>query len=152
MREVGVEYDILLAEFKAILKKSKLKFTSQRETLLKTLYETSEHLTPEQLCDRLKMRSNGANVGIATVYRTLNLLEDAGFVTSISFGTAGKKIELANKPHHDHMICKKCGEIIEFRDEGIEKAQVLIAEAHGFRLTGHIQQLYGFCKKCSAEN
>ena len=89
------------------------------------------------------------NLGIATVYRTLNLLEEASIVTSLSFGSQGKKFELANKPHHDHMICKACGKIIEFEDATIERKQEQVAKEHKFRLTGHLMQLYGICFECS---
>ena len=89
------------------------------------------------------------NIGIATVYRTLNLLEDAGIVTSLSFGAQGKKYELANKPHHDHMICKICGGITEFQNALIEQKQLDIAKEHDFTLIGHLMQLYGICAECS---
>jgi Fur family ferric uptake transcriptional regulator len=69
-------------------------------------------------------------------------------VTSISFGAQGKKFELGNKPHHDHMICKNCGEIIEFEDKAIERRQKQIAKEKNFNLTGHLMQLYGTCDKC----
>ena len=97
----------------------------------------------------IKRNEPDLNVGIATVYRTLNLLEEAEMVTSISFGSAGKKYELANKPHHDHMICQNCGKIIEFENQTIERQQSLIAKEHGFKLTGHLMQLYGICSDCN---
>lgn len=149
MINVCIEYELLLNQFKAILKNAKLKFTSQREALLRTMYENSEHFSPEQLCAKLKESFGEDSIGIATVYRTLNLLEEAGMVTSISFGAAGKKYELANKPHHDHLICKKCGKIIEFSNDLIEKEQILIAKRYNFKLDGHIQQLYGRCAACA---
>ena len=128
-----------------------LKYTKQREVLLQTLYNNSEHFTPEQLYLYIKERHPGLNVGIATVYRSLNLLEESGMVTSISFGAQGKKFELANKPHHDHMICRQCGVIVEFEDQIIEKRQLAIAKEHGFKLTGHIMQLYGVCSECNKQ-
>ena len=70
-------------------------------------------------------------------------------VTSISFGAQGKKFELANKPHHDHIICKSCGKIVEFTDQEIENKQLEIAQKNGFTLTSHLMQLYGICEKCS---
>ena len=90
-------------------------------------------------------------MGIATVYRSLNLLEESGMVTSISFGAQGKKFELANKPHHDHIICRHCGVIVEFEDQVIEKRQLTIAKDNGFKLTGHIMQLYGVCSECNKQ-
>jgi len=145
----NVEYDVLLERFKKILKESGLKYTKQREMVLKILYHSDRHYTPEALYMEVKEKHPELNIGIATVYRTLNLLEDSDMVTSISFGTAGKKFELANKPHHDHLICKSCGKIIEFENPTIERQQALVAKEHKFKLTGHLMQLYGTCEKCT---
>ena len=71
--------------------------------------------------------------------------------TSISFGAQGKKFELANKPHHDHLICKSCNKIIEFQDATIERKQLAVAKEHGFTLTGHMMQLYGICPECAVK-
>lgn len=144
----NMEYDSLLERFKELLKHNNLKYTKQREIILQTLYNSDKHFTPESLYMLIKENYPELNVGIATVYRTLNLLEDSNIATSISFGSAGKKFELANKPHHDHLICKCCGLIVEFEDEYIEKRQEEIASANGFKLTSHLMQLYGICEKC----
>lgn len=144
----NLQFDTLIEEFKKVLKSSGLKFTKQREVLLRTLYNSDVHFTPENLYIKIKEKYPQLNVGIATVYRTLNLLEDSNMATSISFGAQGKKFELANKPHHDHIICKSCGKIVEFEDAAIEKRQILIAQNHGFTLTGHMMQLYGICSDC----
>lgn len=148
----NMRYDSLLARFKDILKHNNLKFTKQREVVLKTLYNNDEHFTPENLYLFIKKKYPKLNVGIATIYRTLNLLEESNIATSISFGSAGKKFELANKPHHDHIICKNCGLIIEFENSEIERKQEEIAEKNNFKLTGHLMQLYGICKSCQEKN
>ena len=145
----NLEYSSLLSSFKELLKNNSLKFTRQRELVLKTLYERNEHFTPEDLYILLKSSYPELNIGIATVYRTLNLLEESGLATSISFGVAGKKFELANKPHHDHMICKSCGLIIEFQNEKIEQLQLEIAKNSHFKITSHLMQLRGLCEKCA---
>ncbi|MFV0482277.1 MAG: Fur family transcriptional regulator [Campylobacteraceae bacterium] len=148
MKIENIEYDTLLTQFKELLKKNSLKFTTQREIVLKTLYNNDEHFSPESLYLLIKEKYPELNVGIATVYRTLNLLEESEIATSLSFGAQGKRFELGNKPHHDHMICKSCGEIIEFEDKAIEKRQEQIAKEKGFKLTNHLMQLYGLCAKC----
>jgi len=145
----NLEYASLLLSFKELLKNNSLKFTKQREVVLKTLYEKNEHFTPDDLYILLKNSYPELNVGIATVYRTLNLLEESHMATSISFGVAGKKFELANKPHHDHMICKNCGLIIEFQNHKIEQLQLEIAKTHHFQITSHLMQLRGLCEKCA---
>ncbi len=144
-------YDELLERFKQILKKSALKFTIQREVILETLYNSDEHLTPEALHRLIQERYPDLKIGIATVYRTLSLLEDSDIVTSLSFGVQGKKYELGAKKHHDHMICTECGEIMEFVDDEIEKRQEKIAEAFGFLMKDHSMQIYGICKNCQTK-
>lgn len=141
-------YDELLEEFKNILKVNALKFTSQREAILSTLYENPQHFTSENLYMLVKQKHPELSIGIATVYRTLTLLEENGLVSSISLGIQGKKFEMANKPHHDHLICKSCGKIVEFENEKIEELQQQIAKENGFVLTDHLMQLYGICTEC----
>lgn len=143
-----VDYDVLLEDFKTLLKNNGLKFTIQREVILETLYNSTEHLTPEALHQLIQQNHPQLNTGIATVYRTLSLLEDSALVTSLSFGAQGKKYELGAKDHHDHMICTKCGAIIEFIDESIEERQADIAKKHGFQMIDHSMQIYGICKNC----
>jgi len=144
----AMSYDELLTEFREILKNNKLKFTSQREAILQTLYHYPRHYTSEKLYLLVKKNHPKLNIGIATVYRTLSLLEESGLVSSISLGTRGKKFEIANKPHHDHLICEGCGKIVEFENAKIEALQVEIAKENGFRLTDHLMQLYGLCQAC----
>ena len=144
-----VEYTQLLNDFKLLLKNNNLKFTIQREVILETLYNSDEHLTPESLHNLIQEKHSDLNTGIATVYRTLALLEDSNMVTSLSFGAQGKKYELGAKDHHDHMICTKCGNIIEFVDEQIEERQHKIASELGFKMSDHSMQIYGICKNCN---
>ncbi len=142
------EYSKLLEEFKTLLKANNLKFTTQRESVFKTLFEYDKHFTPEDLYNLVKKRFPNSNIGMTTVYRTLNLLEENKLVTSISFGIAGKKYEFGHKSHHDHLICEVCGKIEEFEDETIEKLQEKIAKMRGFKMTEHVMQLFGICKEC----
>ncbi len=143
-----IEYQQLLEDFKTLLKKSNLKFTIQREIILETLYNSNEHLTPEALHQLIQKQHPNLKIGIATVYRTLALLEESNVVTSLSFGAQGKKYELGAKEHHDHLICLECGQITEFVDEAIEKRQHAITHELGFKMLDHSMQIYGICKKC----
>jgi len=143
-----VEYEILLTRFKELLKKNAYKYTIQREVILETLYKSDEHLTPEALHHLIKEKFPELKTGIATVYRTLSLLEDSDMVTSLSFGSQGKKYELGAKEHHDHMICTQCGDITEFVDAAIEERQHHIADELGFKMQDHSMQIYGICKNC----
>ncbi|WP_310440016.1 Fur family transcriptional regulator [Sulfuricurvum sp.] len=146
--ERTVEYNKLLSDFKQLLKVNGLKFTIQREVILEMLYNSDEHLTPEGLHHLIQQKHPELNTGIATVYRTLSLLESSDMVTSLSFGAQGKKYELGAKDHHDHVICTQCGSITEFVDEQIEQRQREITEALGFVMQEHSMQIYGICKNC----
>ncbi len=143
-----IEYEQLLNDFKLLLKKNNLKFTIQREVILETLYNSDEHLTPEGLHHLIQDKQPDLKTGIATVYRTLALLEESNVVTSLSFGAQGKKYELGAKEHHDHLICTECGKITEFVDAEIERRQHSITEELGFKMSDHSMQIYGICAEC----
>ncbi|MGE4295219.1 MAG: Fur family transcriptional regulator [Campylobacterales bacterium] len=149
--EVTTSYEDLLERFKHLLKLSGLKYTQQREAILRTIYESEGHFTPEMLHQQVQQLFSDQKIGIATIYRTLSLLESEHIVTSISFGVSGKKYEFGMKQHHDHMICDKCGKMIEFVDETIEKRQAAIAKNHNFIITGHTLQIHGICEECQKE-
>ena len=147
-----ITYPLLLEQFKTLLRSNTLKFTKQRELILKFLYENEGHFTPEEIYMLLKKEHPDVNIGIATVYRTLTLLEDSGIASSISFGAQGKKYELGLKKHHDHLICTQCGEIIEFFDETIEERQEEIAKHFNFLMKDHTMKIIGLCQKCQTAN
>lgn len=150
--ERTIEYNKLLSDFKQLLKANGLKFTIQREVILEMLYNSDEHLTPEGLHHLIQQKHPELGTGIATVYRTLSLLEDSDMVTSLSFGAQGKKYELGAKDHHDHIICTQCGNITEFVDEEIELRQKKITDALGFVMKEHSMQIYGTCKNCQEKS
>lgn len=143
-----IEYSLLLEKFQTLLKENTLKFTKQRELVLKFLYENDGHFTPEDIYTLLKQQNPEINIGIATVYRTLSLLETSQIASSISFGVQGKKYELGLKKHHDHLICTKCAKIIEFFDKIIEERQEDIAKKNNFKMTGHTMKIVGLCEDC----
>ncbi len=143
-----IQYSALLEKFKQLLKNNELKFTKQREFILKALYDNEGHFTPEELHDLIKKKAPNLNTSIATIYRTLGLLEESKIINSISFGSKGKKYEFGLKSHHDHLICIECGALIEFEDEVIETRQSQIAKEHNFKMTNHTMNIFGICENC----
>ena len=143
-----VDYSFLLEELKRILKEKQLKFTRQRELVLKALYENEGHFSPEEIQRLIQAGAPEVKVGIATIYRTLSLLEEEGLADSISFGKAGKRYEVGMKKHHDHLICTQCGTIIEFVDEVIEERQEAVGRKFDFTITDHTMKIIGICKEC----
>jgi len=142
------EYVNYLKQFKILLKKQNLKYTEQREKILKILFESEKHISADDIFLIIKNDYSHLNIGIATIYRTLSLLEDEKLVNSISYNNSGKKYELSNKKHHDHIICEKCDKIVEFYDENIERIQEIVAINNGFKITNHSMQIYGICIEC----
>ncbi|AWB68044.1 ferric iron uptake transcriptional regulator [Saccharobesus litoralis] len=126
------------------LKKAGLKVTLPRVKILEMLQEPElQHISAEDLYKILLER--GEEIGLATVYRVLNQFDDAGIVTRHHFEGGKSVFELSEKQHHDHLVCLKCGKVIEFADEMIEERQERIANENGIKLTAHSLYLYGEC-------
>ena len=125
-----------------------LKLTSQRKRILKAVFQTHRHFTAEDLYGMLQHQDR-LKISRATIYRTLNLLEEGKFLESLDVGKDSKYYEhVMGHAHHDHMICINCGRLIEFRDDNIEALQEQASRAHGFLVTSHSLKLFGFCKNC----
>ena len=139
----------IIEELKTIVKQKGLKYTEQREIVLKVLMDSEGHLSAEDVYNQIKLTYKESNIGIATVYRALSFLEEVSLITSIAFGSEGKKYESNAKAHHDHLICTDCAKIIEFVDDEIEKRQDSIALVNNFKITSHSMQLYGLCEDCN---
>ncbi len=123
------------------LRKAGLKVTSPRLKVLEVLETSSErHLSAESVYKALL--AAGEEFGLATVYRVLTQFERAGLVIRHNFEGGTSVFELADGPHHDHMVCLTTGEVIEFYDERIEELQTEIAEKHGYCIEDHSLVLY----------
>ena len=146
-----VPYTDVLDNFKKLLRENKLKYTKQRELILEIIYDNNGHFTPEDIYNLIKKSYPEVKLGIATIYRTLSLLEESDIVSSISFGAQGKKYEFGLGSHHDHLVCLECGDIAEFYDEAIEKLQEEIAKKFNFKMTNHIMKITGICSTCQAK-
>ncbi|MBP6218480.1 MAG: transcriptional repressor [Oligoflexales bacterium] len=129
------------------LSRNQMKKTKQREFIVSRFLEMGNHIDAETLYDQ--MRKDGYSFGLATIYRTLNLLRNAGLVNQQIFAEGRAVFELS-KPntHHDHIVCTACGKIEEFENEEIENLQEMTAKRMGFLLSYHRLDLYGVCKDC----
>ena len=122
-----------------------LKHTKQREAILDVFLEVEGHITGEELHGRVRARHPG--IGYTTVYRTMKLLCDAGLASERNFDDGVTRYEVEHE-HHDHLVCVRCGKIVEFECSMIESAQDEIVERYGFRLLRHRHELYGHCPSC----
>lgn len=128
------------------IKSSGLKATLPRIKILEIFQKTEQrHMTAEDVYKTLLME--GADVGLATVYRVLTQFEQAGLLSRNHFETGKSVFELNQGQHHDHLVCLDCGRVEEFFDAEIEKRQHAIALERGFELQEHSLALYAVCKK-----
>lgn len=128
------------------LRESGLKVTQPRLKVLRVFQDASQrHLSAEDVYKALLAADS--EVGLATIYRVLLQLEQAGLLTRQSFEGDKAVFELNEGHHHDHLVCLHCGQVVEFVDEAIEVRQHEVAKNRGFELQGHSLALYGFCSK-----
>ena len=127
------------------LSKHQLKVTRQRELILNALLK-QEQITAEAMYHQLAKKYT--HLGLATIYRTLNLFCDAGIAQARHFGSQTQYDNVSHKGHHDHLICTGCGRIVEFENCEIERLQEEVATKNGFVIQTHRLELYGLCSNC----
>lgn len=130
--------------------------TITRETILETLESTIEHLSPEDIYNKVKIHY--PTIGLATVYRTLKILVELGLVHKLDFSDGRKRYELAenisNKTHHHHLVCTSCGKIIDYSDflsdeiEFLNKIENKLEMKHNFKIQDHSIRFTGLCSVC----
>lgn len=136
-----------LADFFKFMSNRGLSTTNQRKTIAEAFFDLPGHHSLEEFYRHIA--NQDPSIGQTTVYRTLKLLCEAGLANEIQFSDNIMRFEVATpRHHHDHMICLKCGKIIEVCDSRIENLQKEIAARHNFKLTGHSHNLYGYCENC----
>ena len=139
----------LKERWRSYVQEHRLNVTAQREAIVEQFLRTKEHISIDELLGKVRKRQ--PKVGYATVYRTLKLLVDSGLAVERQFGDGQARYEIVGD-HHDHLICQKCGLILEFEDDEIERLQDRIASRlGGFTVLRHRHELYGLCPKAAGE-
>jgi len=150
VREPGPEVDTPLGRFESYLREHNLRLTQERRSVLEVVLSREGHFDAERLLQFVRQRREGKRVSRATLYRTLEHLRAAGLVKMHRFGTGHAIFEhVYHRGHHDHMVCDTCGRVVEFVNEEIERLQDEVCEAHGFRPTSHVMQIFGICTECA---
>ncbi len=126
-----------------------LKMTDQRRTISRVLSDATDHPDVEEVYRRAVALDE--NISIATVYRTVKLLEDAGVLERLDFGDGRARFEEARDEHHHHLIDVQSGRVVEFQCEELEALKVRIASELGYDLLGHRLELYGVPVKPGAQ-
>lgn len=136
-------------KYREYLATQKLRMTREREIFVEEVFSDHEHFDADQLIQRLERRKDGKRVSRSTIYRHLKQLEEAGLIRKVARQDDRDLYEHDyGYPQHDHLICKKCGDLIEFHNEKISQILEQVAREHGFRLEGHRLEASGLCDQC----
>jgi len=142
-QEVQPELD----QIKRYFKKVGLRWTRQREIIVEQAFLTHEHFSAEGLYDMIKHRLGGTTAHLATVYRTLQVLEEGGFVEGMEVAKGEGRVfeHTLGHEHHDHVICNDCGRIIEFHSDALEALKKREVANLGMEMTSHSLRIRGDC-------
>lgn len=134
-------------QFQNFLKQQGLKWTPERERVFQEASAMEGHFEAEELAYRL--RKKGSRISKATVYRTLPLLVKASLIKEVVHGEKHHHYEhIHEESQHDHLICLKCGKIVEFEEESLRDIEGKICEKHQFRPEKIVIEIFGYCKNC----
>ncbi len=137
-------------DLKARLKEKGYKLTTQRKAIIHVfLKNQSSHLSPEEIYDNV--RNDYPDIGLATVYRTLQLLEQLDIVYKVNFddGCSRYELNLDSEDHqHHHLICIKCGKVQEVKLDLLESLETQIEIEGDFKVVDHNVKFFGYCKDC----
>jgi Fur family ferric uptake transcriptional regulator len=137
-------------KFREFLLTKGMRLTPEREVIVQAVYATHDHFDAEQWVGNLTRRQGQSGASRSTIYRTLNLLVEAGLLRRVARANDREVYEHDyGYPQHDHLICKKCGSMTEFRNDAIAEVLEKIAAEHGFRMSGHRLEVEGVCAVCS---
>ena len=139
--------DVELKKFMKVLRNENLKLTPQRVEIFREVCDSDEHREAEEIY--LALRERDVHVSRATVYRTMNILYQHDLVRRMNIGDGKWRYEHWLDCHqHDHLICIRCGTIVEFMNPQIEEIQKDVADKFNYKLVKHVHQLFGLCKQC----
>ncbi len=140
-------------KFKELLREKGLKVTNQRLLVLEVLADhRDKHLTAEDIYELVK--EDYPEIGLATIYRTVQLLLEMQLVDRISLDDGCARYEIGEsgagegKHHHHHLICRTCGKVVPFRDDLLEELERHIEKETGFHVLDHELKFFGMCMEC----
>jgi Fur family transcriptional regulator, ferric uptake regulator len=137
----------LLERFRRYLRDRHLPVTRQRDLVAQAIFLSDDHPSVDGI--RRVLRERGEHVGVATVYRTLDVLVESGLVRAHDFGEGFRRYEpMPSQTHHEHLICERCGRVVEFQHERLERMLPVLADEHGFQHQRHRVEIYGVCREC----
>ncbi len=138
---------LLVERFRRYLRERRLPVTRQRVLVAEVLVESRDHPSVEVLRRRLVER--GEPVGLATLYRTVEALVQSGLVREHDFGEGFKRYEPSeDRSEHAHLVCRRCGAVVEFSNDRLERMLRMTADEHHFQYERHRAEIHGVCAAC----
>lgn len=145
--------NINMSELREKFREKQYKLTPQRQTILQAFTEHQEqHLSAEDVYGIVRKKS--PDIGLATVYRTLELLSDLEVLQKMDFGDGRSRYEINESNtlhHHHHLICLSCNKVKEFEDDLLETLETAIARKSNFLIMDHQLKFYGYCQECQSK-
>lgn len=136
--------------FRNYLKGKRMRCTKQRNLILDYFLKNEGHKCADEIF--LNLHKTNQELGASTVYRTVKLLKEAALAREVNFTGRRRRFEHEyDHPHHDHLICLKCGKTQEFCEPDIEELQNNIVKKYGFVPKNHKMEIYGYCRKCKLQ-
>lgn len=131
----------------AALRQRGYRITSQRRAVVGAIAVSRDHLTPAELYERVKLER--PDIGLVTIYRTLEILSDVGLVCELHSGGSCRSY-LLRRPaeHHHHLLCAGCGQVVDFTDCGLSQLEQRLADDTGFEMESHLLEFLGRCPEC----
>ena len=137
---------LFLKETRARLKQFGYKATPQRIAVLRAMANSTGHLTPTALYQ--KVRQEQPQIGLVTVYRTLNILAELGLICEVHTGENARGYVTSPLEHHGHLICSDCGTVVDFTGCNLDELEQRLSRETGFAIEGHLLEFFGCCQDC----
>jgi len=150
IRDSGINMEAK-EKFDSFLSSRGMRRTDPRDKVVTIFLKTEKHVSTQDLYDIVQ--KSHKEIGYATVARTLKLLHEADLSSKVDFGDGTARFEHKYKhEHHDHLVCTKCGKLVEIFDKKLEKLQDAIVKKHGFIQKSHRLNIFGLCPKCKKKS
>ncbi len=132
-----------------ILRQHGYKFTPQRRIVIQTVASSQDHLTPAAIYE--KVHQERPNIGLVTIYRTLDILAKLGLICELHAGGSCRSYTTGASEHHHHLICTNCGKVVDFSGYDLSQLERRLSEETGFEIEDHLLEFVGLCQACQKE-
>ena len=131
------------------LRRHGYKLTPQRRAVIGTIASSPDHLTPAAIYE--KVYQERPDVGLVTIYRTLEILAKLGLICELHTGGSGRSYTIGAPEHHHHLICSSCGEVVDFSGYDLSPLEERLSRETGFEIEEHLLEFIGRCQNCKAK-